>query len=572
MYNIDTMFELDFRNIIVLISLAIHASLLWVLYRYARKTHSGRAYSVAILAIVGWIFPMFLFRMHLFGETLLWARMLYIMASLTSTTFLFFTFIFPDNKRPAQWIQILLLLENLFIVFICLHPTWMIRGIKFVQGKEDIILWGPLYFVYSSHISLFFLAGFIILFKKWHRETGLAKKQIIYILGGYFLGANLAMTTNLILPWFGYFELNWLGQFFSTLVAAFTTFAILKHQLLNIRVIATEGFLIILNLFISFQLIVSFTLKDFLINLIVFIAVLSISFLLMKSVRKEIRRKEAMAQLAKSLEKANLRLKELDRQKTEFLSIASHQLRTPMSIIKGYIELIQDGAYGKISKETFKILSDMDITNERLVKLIDEFLDISRIEQGRTKFSFDMYDMNALISNVVQELSQKAIDKGLDLQWKPLRGKKDICMDEEKIRHVIFNFVDNAIKYTPKGSVKVFLEDEKNGLKVQVVDTGLGFNKIDEANFFQKFYRGQNVKTSNVGGTGLGIYVCKQFVEKHGGRVWAKSPGLGKGGEFGFWIPNDKSKAGKQGEVKNRGSLKSTTKKVKNNSLPTKVK
>ena len=228
------MFELDFRNIIVLISLALHASLLWVLYRYTRKTPAGRAYSVAILAIVGWIFPMALYRSHLFGEVLLWARLLYIMASFTSTTFLFFTFVFPDNKKPKVWIQLILLLENLFIVYLCLHPTWMIQGVQIVDIGEDKILWGPLYPIYSSHISLLFLAGFVILFKKWRKAVGLTRQQILYILVGYFFGANLAMATNLILPWLGYFELNWLGQFFSTLVAVFTTFAILKHQLLNI--------------------------------------------------------------------------------------------------------------------------------------------------------------------------------------------------------------------------------------------------------------------------------------------------------------------------------------------------
>ncbi|MFH1946747.1 MAG: HAMP domain-containing sensor histidine kinase [Candidatus Magasanikbacteria bacterium] len=244
-----------------------------------------------------------------------------------------------------------------------------------------------------------------------------------------------------------------------------------------------------------------------------------------------------LANLAHDLEKANLKLQELDRQKTEFLSIASHQLRTPLSIMKGYIELIEDGAFGKVAKPTVETLDKMNKSNERLVKLVDEFLDITRIEQGRTKFDFAKSDMNRLINSVVAELKERAQDKKLKIVWKPRFKNTNVMMDEEKVRHVVFNFIDNAIKYSTKGKIVVNLLKEKKKYIITVKDNGIGFDKNDEVNFFQKFYRGNNVKGTNVTGTGLGIYVCKKFIETHGGRVWAKSRGLGKGGEFGFWIP-----------------------------------
>ena len=175
-----------------------------------------------------------------------------------------------------------------------------------------------------------------------------------------------------------------------------------------------------------------------------------------------------------------------------------------------------------------------------MLKLVEEFLDITRIEQGRTKFTYEKSDMSALITSVYNELVKKAMDKGLKLVWKKNQRPRYITMDAEKIRHVIFNFVDNAAKYSDKGSIKISVKQEKKGLTVRVIDEGFGFDKLDEANFFQKFYRGKNVEGTNVTGTGLGIYVCRQFVEKHGERVWAHSKGLGKGSEFGFWIPNNK--------------------------------
>ena len=242
-----------------------------------------------------------------------------------------------------------------------------------------------------------------------------------------------------------------------------------------------------------------------------------------------------------------MRLQELDRQKTEFLSIASHQFRTPLSIIKGYIELIEDGAYGKITKKTGKILRDMDQSNERLVGLVDEFLNISRIEQGRTKFSFVNEDINAIVSGVVKELQQKAATKGkLMIDWKPNKAIKQLSLDGEKIRHVVFNFVDNAIKYSDRGAIVVRLDKENGGVALRVLDQGIGFTKKDGANFFQKFYRGDNVKKGNVDGTGLGIYVCRKFIENHHGRVWAQSSGLGKGSEFGFWVPGSPAPAAKK--------------------------
>jgi signal transduction histidine kinase len=204
--------------------------------------------------------------------------------------------------------------------------------------------------------------------------------------------------------------------------------------------------------------------------------------------------------------------------------------------MKGYIELIKDGGYGKVTKETVKILNNMDESNEHLIKLVDEFLDISRIEQGRTKYNFAQFDFNKMIDSVVTELRKRAQDKGLDVKWSNGAIKK-VIGDEEKIRHVVFNFIDNAIKYSEQGVIKVALSSDANGIKLTVNDKGFGFEKIDEVNFYQKFYRGENVKNTNVTGTGLGLYVCRKFIEAHGGNVWAHSAGLGRGSEFGFWLP-----------------------------------
>lgn len=313
-------------------------------------------------------------------------------------------------------------------------------------------------------------------------------------------------------------------------------YSVSRHHLLGKKAVVTEVMVGLAEFFAVMEIFFSKSLWDVLIRVVFAVVFALLGVVLIKSVRKEISRREEITELAHSLEKANLRLQELDKQKTEFLSIASHQLRTPLSILKGYIELIKDGGYGKITKQTREILNNMDESNEHLIKLVDEFLNISRIEQGRTKFTFVSFDISHMIDGVVEELKMKANDKDINVQWKN-SSPINLVGDEEKIRHVVYNFIDNALKYSDGGNVKVVVDKEIDGWAIMVNDKGLGFNKTDEVNFFQKFYRGENVKGTNVNGTGLGLYVCRKFIEAHGGKVWAHSPGLGKGGQFGFWLP-----------------------------------
>lgn len=330
-------------------------------------------------------------------------------------------------------------------------------------------------------------------------------------------------------------------------------YAATRYHLLGTKVIATEVLIGIAFFALVAEMFLARSPKELALRAVVTIVMAAIGYLLIKSVQLEIRRREEFTHLAHSLERANERLKELDRQKTEFLSIASHQLRTPLSIIKGYIELIKDGAYGKAPRKMKTILAEMDQSNERLVKLVDNFLNISRIEQGRTKYVFEVDSINGLIDSVVHELEERATNKGLKLRWKRTRQIDKVYMDSEKMRHVIFNFVDNAIKYSEKGSISIVLTRVGRGAAVRVVDKGIGFNKEDEGSFFNKFYRGKNVEGTNVNGTGLGIYVCRQFAEAHGGHVWAHSKGLGKGSEFGVWIPEHKTRAHAKALMQGKG-------------------
>lgn len=405
------------------------------------------------------------------------------------------------------------------------------------DGRIGQITNGPGMALFGITIFSFVISAIVILVKKILKASDHQKTQLYLILVGTILTFALLLTFNFIFPSvFGQVQVIPYGMVFILPFIIFTAYAIIRHGLLNTKVVATELLMFALVVATFLEVVITKDFWSIVFRVVVFVLVLFFSILLIRSVRNEITQREKLQKLAEELTKANLQLQELDKQKTEFLSIASHQLRTPLSILKGYIELIKDGGYGKITKDTAKILGNMDDSNEHLIKLVDDFLDISRIEQGRTKYNFADFDTTHMVDGVVLELRKRAEDKGLTLSWDE-KTPHNITGDEEKIRHVAFNFIDNAIKYTEKGEIMVAVGMDAGGVKMTVNDHGFGFGKVDEANFFQKFYRGENVKNTNVTGTGLGLYVCRKFIESHGGKVWAHSPGLGKGSEFGFWLP-----------------------------------
>ena len=238
------------------------------------------------------------------------------------------------------------------------------------------------------------------------------------------------------------------------------------------------------------------------------------------------------------LRKANTQLKKLDAAKSEFISIASHQLRTPLTVIKGYISMMLEGNFGVLTKPETESLEKVFISNERLIQLVENLLNISRIESGRLQFDFKQVDLNEMVESVIEELSGNAKKKGLILQYKAsIKPIPKIKIDEEKIRQVVMNLIDNAIKYTKQGSVTVKLEQTGKKISFSVADSGMGVRPEDMVNLFKKFSRGTGTSLIHTEGTGLGLYVARMMIAAHKGKIWAESDGVGKGSRFCFELP-----------------------------------
>ncbi len=245
----------------------------------------------------------------------------------------------------------------------------------------------------------------------------------------------------------------------------------------------------------------------------------------------------------------NSELKRVDADKSGFISIASHQLRTPLTVIKGYSSMILEGNFGKLKDTTKDAMSKVFVSSERLIELVEDLLDISRIESGKQTYDFKSGQLEGLIDSMIDSLAMSAKEKKVKLLWeKPKKPLSPIKLDLEKLRQSCMNLIENAIKYTSKAErddacVKVDISEDKNNKRiiVKVKDNGLGIGKQDIDNLFTKFYRGKDKTIATIEGTGLGLYIAKQIIVKHGGDVSVKSAGEGKGAEFIFWIPSIKN-------------------------------
>lgn len=480
-----------------------------------------------------WLFGTFmLFNARNEIDQLYWDRFIYIGVVFIPIFLYHFGLIYCSRKDQKALLVIGYLIAFTFLPVSQLS-NWFVNGLYHYSWGVHAVA-GPLHNLFLLYFASYFIGFFINLGLHYRESNGVHKTQVKYVLIGF---AILDVVGPLgFLPAYG-IPIHPVIFLCSIPFAILLAYAIIKYNALDLRMISTEIVVSLVNIVAIAQIFFSKSNVETGFRAIAWGLTFLLSLFLIKSVRKEVSRSEEMAALADSLVKANAKLQEFDKQKTDFLSIAAHQLRTPLAIANGYLELLGDGAYGKQTKEAKDVIHNMDVSNGHLVKLVDSFLDITRLEQGRTKYDFALNDLNKITDGVVNELIDRAAQKDLHIIWRPQDDLPKVMLDEEKIRHVIFNFIDNAIKYTEAGAITVRLAQEKDGVELRVKDRGIGFEKIDENNFFQKFYRGNNVQGMNVNGTGLGLYVCRKFIEAHHGRVWAHSEGMKKGSEFGFWVP-----------------------------------
>lgn len=227
----------------------------------------------------------------------------------------------------------------------------------------------------------------------------------------------------------------------------------------------------------------------------------------------------------------------VDRIKSEFISTVSHQLRTPMTSIKGYTDLLYLETVGEINEAQRRFLSIIKSNADRLALLADDLLDISRIETGRMRLNLEFIHISAISEEATASLRGQIEEKGLSLKLDIPEGLPPIYGDRDRVTQVLTNLIDNARHYTPAGGqITVSAQIRGNFLQVSVADTGIGIAPGDQEKIFDRFYRADHPLVQEVSGTGLGLPIVKSFVEMHGGEIWVESE-PGQGSTFSFTLP-----------------------------------
>jgi len=271
-----------------------------------------------------------------------------------------------------------------------------------------------------------------------------------------------------------------------------------------------------------------------------FILIIILGGLLTRSVRREVKQRQKIDQLSKSLTKAKGQVKILDKMKSEFVSIASHQLRSPLTAIRGYASMLLEGSYGKLNAKTKEAIKRIADSSRFMSLSVEDYLNVSRIEAGNMKYESVDFNLKNVTEKIVDEMRPVALKKGLLLVFRSdCDGSCSVHSDIGKTRQVIINLIENSMKYTPKGSITVFAHDDlkKKKMYVTIKDSGVGMSKDTIGDVFDKFIRAKNANEVNVTGTGLGLYVAKKMMHEMGGKIWADSPGEKKGSSFHIELP-----------------------------------
>jgi signal transduction histidine kinase len=224
-------------------------------------------------------------------------------------------------------------------------------------------------------------------------------------------------------------------------------------------------------------------------------------------------------------------LKEVGTLKDDFISMASHELKTPLSVIRGYAEFLRDSR--ELGTENKEYARRIDVSTKELTSLVEDMLDVSRIEQDRMKFEFVDVNVDSFVAEIIENLDLQVNHKGLKLNLIH-EGDKGLMLkaDVNRLRQIFVNLIGNAIKYTKEGEVTLKISAKRDKyIEFRISDTGIGMTQEEMSHLFEKFYRAQNTDTESVAGTGLGLWITKQIVEKMGGKISAESI-KGKGTDF----------------------------------------
>ena len=481
------------------------------------------------------------------SDLLLFAWTFYgVFFGLISVLCIYFSYVFTNKKDVPLNYKLFFILLLLPILMLG-HTNISLSG--FNLALCDAFEYEGLAFkLYTNLVGALAVVWIALILIKGYLRAELKFKQQILLMG---FGIELFLFSFFSITFFatylvkiGIFQdsrLEMYGLFGMTIFMVLISVMIVKFKTFNVSLIAPQALVIALIILTASKYTFSNSSTDIALTTVTLFLTSVAGLLLVRSVRKEIKQRKELETLTGQLEKANLRLKELDKLKSEFVSIASHQLRSPITAIRGYTSLLLDGDFGKMPAEAKEPLERIEQSSKRMAMSIEDYLNVSRIESGNMKYNYSDFSLRNEVEKLTDDMRPEAIKKGLTLLFRTtdLQGRGMVHADIGKAMQIVQNLINNAIKYTPKGSISVYVRDDASKKKVfvDVVDTGVGIDADELETVFIKFERARNANAVNAHGTGLGLFVAIKMAKAMDGDIIVHSDGEGKGSRFTVELP-----------------------------------
>jgi len=454
----------------------------------------------------------------------------------TYTIAFFLFYLYLTKEMPPFRTQVFIAL--ILLPLIVLLPTTL--NLEALQLSSCESVEGPIAKYYTYILNIIFTLMIVhIGFTKIPKLDRAQRRSAIYFLIGLvtfllsFTSGNIfsSLTDDWTVSQYGLFGMPIFASLLAYNIVRFNSFQI---QMAGAQIlVAILWFLVCSLLFVDEEVI-----NTIIILTLVFATVAG--YLLMRSVRQEFLQKVEIQELADKLSKANKKLKKLDQLKSEFVSIASHQLRSPLTAIRGYASMLTEGSFGNLPKKAEEAIEKIEESSRLMAMSVEDYLNVSRIEAGNMKYDNSKFKLDDIAKKVVDALRPEATKRGLLLNFESkLRGGSQVNADIGKTMQIIQNLVDNALKYTKEGSVEVLAISNEGSrtVSIDVTDTGIGMSEESLESIFEKFERARNANSTNVTGTGLGLYVAQTMAQAMGGDITARSEGEGKGSTFTLVLP-----------------------------------
>lgn len=522
-------------------------SLLVLLFFKARNTLQGKLLIIINLAFCFWVLSdliqwatndpgtiIFFWSTSIFLETVIFILSVY------------FADVYFNKKDISNTKKIVLFILSLPVV-VLLPTKYNLVGVYISVCNA---LEGPIATYYIYGLEIFTLLWIIVFsFRQFRviKDVEFLKQTRFFVFGIiifllFFISGNIysSISDNWVPAQYGLFGMP--------VFIGMLTYMIVRFKAFNLKLIGAQTLVLASSVMIGAQYFFIRTPVNRILNAITLAIVIGFGYVLVRSVEKEIDQRKHLEQVTDQLEKsksrleesnikleqANDKLKELDKLKTEFLALASHQLRSPLTAIKGYTSMLLDGDFGHIEDKQKEAVNRVFESSVHLTKVVEDLLNVSKIESGGMQYQKAPFDMEKAVSDLARDLAITAQKRNLTLTFSTdKKSPYTVNGDMEKITQVILNLIDNSIKYTKEGgiSVKLSKDDRSKMISLAITDTGMGISAEEKEKLFGKFARGEGGKT-NTGGSGLGLYLAKTIIEAHNGYIRIDSPGVGKGSTF----------------------------------------